>query len=155
MVFAAIGALLWYGLRTKVSPAEMRSEPLTLTLTVMSDFQGGNYELTVDDSGQGRLQIDTYPMRTTRQFQVSYQQLAEFRETLIHERFFELRSEYGEIVPDGGQTTLTVSVGEHRKSIDLHFFGNWRLQDDRAKLSEPSRALRIVDLVSSWCQLPQ
>lgn len=80
--------------------------------------------------------------------------MAEFRRSLVEERFFELRGEYGEIVPDGGIQTLTVTAGRHTNTVKIHFLGNWVLTD-KAKLREPSRAVRLLVLLRGWFKEPE
>jgi hypothetical protein len=131
-------------------PDKIRQAPLTVSMSTIGDFAEGNsWYLSVSSAGQAHLVIDTFPQRTTRLFTVSDQQLSALREALINERFFELADEYGEQVPDGSTCSLTVTVGDVTKSVEIHFLMNW-IHRDKAKLREPSRAVRVGLLVRGW-----
>jgi hypothetical protein len=92
--------------------------------------------------------IDTYP-RTTRQFDVSKERLTVLRTSLLNERFFELSDDYGQRVPNGSTTTVTVTAGDQTKMVKLHFLMNW-VHNDKAKLREPSRAVRVLLIIRDW-----
>ena len=47
--------------------------------------------------------------------------------------------------------TISIAVGDDVKTVHIHFLGNW-MQNDREKLREPARALRVWKLIRSWFQ---
>jgi hypothetical protein len=133
-----------------VTAAQLKDTPLTIAVSTVGRFaEGHSWHLSVNSAGQAELTIDTFPDRTLKRFQVSAEQLAEFRTALADERFFELNGEYGEQVPDGSENSVTVAAGPHTNTVKVHFLMNW-VRNDKAKLREPSRAVRLVVLVRGW-----
>jgi hypothetical protein len=130
--------------------AQLKEAPLTISVSTVGRFSSGSsWHLSVNSAGQAELTIDTFPDRTHKRFQVSQEQLAEFRNALTAERFFELSGEYGQKVPDGSESTLTVTAGRHANTVRVYFLMNW-VAADKAKLREPSRAVRLLVLVRGW-----
>ncbi len=127
-----------------------KEAPLTISVSTGGRFSSGSsWYLSVNSVGQAELTIDTFPDRTSKRFQVSQEQLAEFRNALTAERFFELGGEYGQKVPDGSESAVTVTAGRHANTVRIHFLMNW-IAADKAKLREPSRAVRLLVLVRGW-----
>jgi hypothetical protein len=139
------------------SESELKDVPLTIVASDVGSFGGGIYSwsLSVNSAGQAELTIETRPKRTSKRFDVPKERMDEFRKALIEERFFELEREYGEVVPDGSTQTITVVTGQriwlvdpHSSTVQIHYLWNWR--DDKAKLREPSRAVRLMVMVRGW-----
>lgn len=129
--------------------------PLTIAVSTVGSFaEGHSWHLSVNSAGQAELTVETVPVRTRKRFQVSKEQMAEFRRALTAERFFELGDEYGELVPCGSEDTLTVAAGRHAKTVKVHFLMNW-VYSDRARLREPSRVVRLLVLVRGWFNEPE
>jgi hypothetical protein len=129
---------------------QLKDAPLTISVSTVGRFaKGHSWHLSVNSAGRAELTVETFPEPTRRQFQVTKEQLAEFRKALIDERFFELTGEYGQLVPDGSEDSITVTAGRHSNSVKVHFLMNWVL-NDKAKLREPSRAVRLLILVRGW-----
>lgn len=135
---------------SSVPEAKLRQAPLTIASSTVGRFSKGySWYLSVNSAGQAQLTIDTSPTPVRRTFVVSSEQLAELRKVLLDERFFELKEEYGEVVPDGSIRTVTVTVGDETRSVRLHFLMNWA-QNDRTKLREPCRAVRVGLVIRKW-----
>jgi hypothetical protein len=128
--------------------------PLTVAVSNVGNFaKGGPWYLSVNSAGKAELTIEPgigQPKRIQRQFDVTQDQLAEFRKALDREKFFDLAEEYGQRVPDGSIQTLTVVRGGRAKSIKLQFLMNWVVANDKEKLRDPSRAIRLLVLISGW-----
>jgi hypothetical protein len=138
-----------------VTAAELKDAPLTISVSTVGRFaKGHSWHLSVNSAGQAEVTIDSFPDRTVKRFQVSKEQLAEFRNALAEQRFFELHGEYGQQVPDGSEDSLTVVAGNHTNTVKLHFLMNW-VHTDKAKLREPSRAVRLIVLVRGWFDAPE
>ena len=82
-------------------------------------------------------------------------QLEELRGLLVSEQFFTLNEDYGQLVPDGGTQSLTITVGDRTHTVRIHFLGNCVAAHDISKLQEPARALRVWKLIRSWFSHPQ
>lgn len=133
--------------------------PLTVAVSSVGNFaKGGPWYLSLNSAGKAELTIEPgigQPNRIRRQFDVTPDQLAEFRKALDSEKFFELADEYGERVPDGSIQTLTIVRGGRAKSVKLQFLMNWVIANDKEKLREPSRAIRLLVLTSGWINDPE
>lgn len=125
---------------------------LTLSLKVETFAPQGAWQLDVEQDGTAQLAIDSFSKPVNRKFTVSAKQLADLRELLIDQKFFELKlkSEYGDLVTDGSTRTITVALGGVRKTVTLNF-----LRADPSKVVEPARALRVWALVRGWFNDPQ
>ena len=129
---------------------QLQNDPLTISASSIGRFANGHsWYLSVNSAGRAEITINTYPERTRREFQVPNEQLDTLRAVLLQERFFDLGDEYGERVPDGSTDTLTITAGDVTKTVRIRFLMNW-VQSDRARLREPSRAVRIMVLIRGW-----
>lgn len=138
----------------KVEALPKTEAPLTLRASTVGRFgQGHSWHLNVDSASQAELRIETYPVIVKR-FQITAGQMAEFRKALADERFFELGPEYGDLVVDGSVRSLDVTVGPSTHSVKVHFLMNW-VHADRAKLREPSRAVRLLVMIRGWFSEPE
>lgn len=136
--------------KSAVTSVQLDDAPLTIATSTVGDFAKGNYwHLSVNSAGQAELTIETFPKRTSKRFDVSTEQIAEFRKALVEECFFELESEYGEHVPDGSTQSITVAAGPSSNTVKIHFLMNW-VHGDKAKLREPSRAVRLLVMLRGW-----
>jgi len=154
-VFAAVGCETP---KPAVTAAQLEDVPLTISVSTDGVFAKGRpWHLRVDSAGQAELTLGFSPFPVgkgrdpiRKQFQVSKEQMAEFRKALADERFFELAGEYGERVPDGSERVVTVAAGRHANTVRVHFLMNWVAAKDKAKLQEPARAVRLLVLVRGW-----
>ena len=133
-----------------VPAAHLEDAPLTVAVSTVGRFaRGHSWHLSVNSAGQAELTIDTYPERTRKQFQVPKEQWAEFRKAVIDGRFFELGGEYGSQVPGGSEKSITVTTGRHTHTVKLHYLRD-STAEEKTKLREPSRAVRLMVLVRGW-----
>src|SRR6187200_970805 len=90
------------GLAQKITPnrTQLERAPLTIAMSTVGDFgTGHSWYLSVNSARQAELTIETNPNRICRQFEVTKEQMEEFRKVLLDARFFELDGQYGEHVP--------------------------------------------------------
>jgi hypothetical protein len=135
--------------------SDASSGPLTISASEVGRFaKGFSWKLQVDPTGTAILKIDAIPTPKQRQFVVPQRELDEFRTVLARERFFELDDNYGQPVSDSSTTTIRISAGNSTKTVEVLFLMNW-VHDDPAKLREPSRAVRIAQLIRGWFNDPE
>jgi hypothetical protein len=148
-----VGGLL---MAVPVAAAESGDEPLTLAVSCVGRFAKGRpWYLSVNSAGKAELTIDTPGGPVRRQFDVPKERLAALRKALADEAFFDLADEYGQHVPDGGVQTLTVTLGGRTRSVKVRYLMNWVTANEKAKLREPSRAVRLLVLVRGWFDAPE
>jgi hypothetical protein len=136
--------------RSGPSQIEIENDSLVISATQTGRFsRGWSWDLQVDAAGKAILRIDSFPNSKTRQFTVSKQQIDELRKVIARGRFFELADEYGELAVDSSTTTVTVGVGETKKTVVLNYLMNW-VHSDPEKLKEPSRAIRVLHVIRGW-----
>ena len=127
-----------------------QDEPMTVAASCVGRFaKGHSWYLSVNSAGEAELTIAARPQQTHRKFVVPRQKLMEVRRAVEDERFLELTDEHGERVADGSTKMVTVTVGQRSKSVKLLYLMNW-VQNDKAKLREPSRAVRVLMLIRDW-----
>jgi hypothetical protein len=134
------------------SPSEVldSDKPLTISASTIGRFREGcSWYLSVNSAGQAQVTLESVANRRRRNIIISVEQLGSFRKALLEVRFFELAGEYGEVVPDGSIQTLAVTLGDRTKSVRIYYLMNW-VANDRAKLHEPSRAVRLLMMVRDW-----
>ena len=110
--------------RLEESPSQM--ETLTGPMTIAVDCEGSFAEgvpwnLSVNASGHAALTLRTVPSFTVIDFKVPQETLSALRRTLIDEGFFRLKEKYGESVPDGSVSSITIIVGRVSKSVEYRF----------------------------------
>ena len=133
---------------------QVQEDPLTIAVSTVGRFaKGYSWHLSVNSSGKAELTIDTFPERTRREFQIPAERLEALRKLLLQEQFFELKDEYGQIVPDGSTDTITVIAGEEVKTVKLQFLMNWA-NHEKSKVREPARAVRVLLLIREWFDDP-
>jgi hypothetical protein len=126
------------------------SEPIALEASTVGRFaKGYSWKLAVSAEGEATLQIDSYPERVRRSFRVAPERLAELRDAITRERFFDLEPEYGENVPDGSRRTLAITQGGRTHTVCILFLMNW-VRHDPERLRDPARALRVFGIVRGW-----
>jgi hypothetical protein len=129
--------------------------PLSISASEFGNFsRGHSWTLDVNEAGKATLTISTSPKALKREFKISKSQLKELRKTLANERFFELKHYYGELVPDGSETTITIAAGKTKNTVALRFLMNW-VHSDVAKLEEPARAIRVLHVIRGWFDDPE
>ena len=152
MLILSAGSCAREGELPRVS--EQLRGPISLTLDNDGRFADGrSWTLSVANDGTADLEIHSFPSGTKRSFVVTDAQFGELRALLAKERFFELKDEYGELVPDGSTQTLTVTCGTIAKTVTLHFLMNW-VHDDPGRLHEPARAVRVWMHIRQWFDDP-
>lgn len=133
-----------------VTEEQLKDAPLTIAATTFGRFaEGSSWHISVNSARQAELTIQTFPNRARKQFELTQEQMDQFRSALVQQRFFELASDYGQRVPDSSIKTLTVTAGRHSNSVKVQYLTNW-LKTDKAKLSEPSRAVHLLVMIRSW-----
>ena len=126
------------------------SKQLSITLDNEGRFaEGSSWTLTVNSDRSAALEIRTFPDSQTRIFTLTVDQMDALRSTLEAERFFDLADKYGEVVPDGSTRTITVQLGDTKKTVELNFLMNW-VHSEPDKLVEPARAVRIWRHCREW-----
>jgi hypothetical protein len=128
--------------------------PLTISMSEDHGLSRGWY-FSVNSAGDGQLTIPEFQGDIVQPVKVSPDQLKDLRDLLISEQFFALNADYGELVPDGGSQSLTITAGDRSRTVRIHFLGNWLADRNTAKLQEPARALRVWKLIRSWFSHPQ
>jgi hypothetical protein len=147
-----IGAVL----TTSVPLSALDDQPLTLAASNVGDFaKGYSWYLSVNSAGKAELTIDTEHGKLRRQFEIPGDQRSALRRALADESFFELADEYGQRVPSGSTQTLTITAGDRVHSVQVHFLMNWVVHNDKDRLREPARAVRLLVLVRGWFADPE
>jgi hypothetical protein len=139
------------GNNEKIAPnrAQLERAPLTIAVSTEGDFgTGRSWYLSVNSARQAELTIMT-SNRICKKFEVTKEQLEEFRKALLDARFFELDREYGEHVEDGSERAVTVTAGRFTNTVRVNFLMNW-VHNDKAKLRDPSRVVRLLVLLRGW-----
>lgn len=134
---------------------EIRTEPLQIYMKI----DGGFYVLRdpwhffLDTEEGAWLIILRYPHKYRQPLEISDEQIAEFREAVIRERFFELKKEYGSEPGDDGLRGLRLILGGKVHSVDLLSFEDWADYSASEK-EEIRRALRLWHLARAWFDAP-
>jgi hypothetical protein len=121
--------------------------PDKVTLRIHSRGSGWELPLPIVNVPLG---INSGPTVETRRFGVAKGQLDELRQALVREHFFDLDDSYGELFA-GRRTTVLVYAGEFKKAVELCCFG---VKGEPEQLREPSRALRVLQVVLAWFDDP-
>ena len=139
--------------RSQAIPApSLEEDPLTIAASTVGRFRRGrSWYLSVNSAGRAEVTIGERSQRRTREFVVAPDQLARFRKALAEERFFELDPAYGQSVPDGSTTTITITAGKVTRSVSILFLMNW-VRSDPSRLKDAARAVRLRMLLRSWFQ---
>jgi hypothetical protein len=133
-------------------PAQADEDPLTISVSTVGRFaKGHSWHLSVNSAGQAELTVNTVesPEPIRKQFQVPKEQWAAFRKALADGRFFELKGEYGDSVPDGSERSITVTAGRHAHTVKIHYLRT-STAAGRAAVREASGAVRLLALVRGW-----
>jgi hypothetical protein len=155
-MFRAVLLVGWLLMAVPVAAADAEDEPLTLAVSCVGRFaKGSPWYLSMNSAGKAELTIDAPAGQVRRQFDVPKEQMAALRKALADEAFFDLADEYGERVPDGGAQTMTVTLGGRTRSVKVRFLMNWVVANEKEKLREPSRAVRLLVLVRGWFAAPE
>jgi hypothetical protein len=123
-------------------------ETRQITIAMCSDagLSPNDWELSVNSDGQAVLLSEPYAKPpVSHNFQLSDEQQQRIRKLLISERFFELKNDYGDLVPDAPSQTLTIVIGGYSKTVALNYL-RWDPNDpnyNAAHLQEAARALRV------------
>jgi hypothetical protein len=124
--------------------AYLRSQPLTVVLSTQSTGIDGSWCASVDFGGDGRVRFGSGAISQQAQFTATEPQLTQLREALIAEHFFDLPSDVGELVPDGGSSAMTIVVGQQSKTVRLLFLGNMANRPNDYSLPEREQAARAL-----------
>lgn len=125
---------------------ESPNAPLSVSLSAI----GYVYEWNLDVDARGDAQVsEVLQSPKISKFKVLPIQLAELKQTVVTERFFELGDEYGDRVPNGSTINIKITQGKVCKSVSLLYLKNWE-QEGNKKLPEARRAERILSLLMKW-----
>jgi hypothetical protein len=157
LVAAFIAFLLHQvSLRRRAAAIDSAIQNAPLTISVSENAFRGGWDLEVDAAGNATLKINSFPLgekQKTRKFVVPKAQLDELRKALQREHFFALDDSYGnKLVDDGSSTTLEVYAGNFIKAVELYSMG---VEDEPQRLREPSRALRVLQIMLAWFNDPE
>jgi hypothetical protein len=142
-----------------------------LRISVIEGVTGRSLELHLDPPGNATLRTDSpvsgwdlplpivnvtvrlnaVPTRETHRFVVPQAQLDELRKALVREHFFDLDDSYGDNHLVDRRTTILVYAGDFKKAVELHFLA----EDEPERLREPSRALRVLQIMFAWFDEPE
>jgi hypothetical protein len=151
---AVAAVYAWHRAAMRHVEAQVEHGPLSISASEIGSTTTGSWRLRVDPAGKAALKIDAVPSAKTRQFVVSQAQLDELRKALLRERFFQLADSYGQRVADGSTTTLQITAGDVSRTVELRFLMNWA-NDEPEKLREPSRAVRVLQIIRGWFNDPE
>ena len=131
---------------------QIEHDPLTLAV---SNVGREHWHVSVNSAGKGELTVtlDVAAQRRQVELAVAKDEFDALRQLLLSERFFDLADTYGYEVPDHGTTTLTVIAGDELKTVQIHYV-NELIKDDKRTFRELARALRVLELLYSWCDDP-
>lgn len=149
VVLCGVAAALWWSHKENA----VDGAPISVSLGESGSLGFGGLQFVVQPDGRAKL-IEGFPKDIRREFTVSKAQLGELKRIVLKERFFELRDEYGELVPDGSTTTLRIVWGKQAKTVSINYLMNW-VESSPEKLREPTRAMHVLELVSSWYEDPR
>ncbi|WP_395741220.1 hypothetical protein [Prosthecobacter sp.] len=126
------------------------AEPLTVSMKVSGLFaKGYSWQLAIADDGAAKLTVEKPGAPVHESLQIPPARLAELRELLQRERFFDLGASYGVVVPDSSTTTLSVHVGKRTHTVELQY-----LRTDDPHIEEMRRALRVSIFLRGLFQNP-
>jgi hypothetical protein len=142
------------GFPARAAPPEQNRRscrtPISVIASTTGDFaKGHSWHLSVNSAGRAHLTIDTYPNPQSREFNVGSKQFDQLVAVLERERFFALKTDYGESVPDGSTDTITIVKGDVAHTVSIRFLMNW-VHSAPSKLKEPARAVRVFEVVRGW-----
>jgi hypothetical protein len=125
--------------------ALLQEEPLTFVLGFAAPHGTAPfYCWSLNSAGQGELTIRTGRKATRQKLEVSADQIASLKKTLVEGRLLELKEDYGPRVMHGAWYTLTVVVGQHRvKVVRFHDMDLVVSRFDKARWAESASAFRI------------
>ena len=127
-------------------PGVIAVVPLTLAVSSDGGLRPENlWWLSVNSAGEAQLWRS---FEEGVKFEIPPEEWDAFRKALERERFFDLRSEYGESVPDGGSVTMTVTAGRVNHTVTLLYTNNL----SQAEQKEAARAGRLVKMLLGWVE---
>ncbi len=131
--------------------AKAETIPLSIKCSIEGLFsKGSSWNLDVEPDGAAKLFVQSYPKPKQRHFNVTAAQLAELARAVDAEHYFELKSRYGDIVPDSSSRTLTIRRGDLSKTVTLHY-----LRAEDPDLPQIKRSLRVWNLIRKWFSDPE
>ncbi len=155
VVLIIFGLWPWHRASAEAKADEPRPRPLTIAASSEGLFPKGNsWSLSVNSAGEAELVVDTWPQLLRRKFNVTQEQLRRLSDTLDKVGFFELKDEYGQLVPDASTDTLTIVRGGKAKTIRIMYLSNW-LWYDKELLREPAKVVRVFNIVRNWFEEPE
>ena len=133
------------------SPYTIRYYPITIAACVDGRFgDKSSWFLSVNSSGKAEVTIKSSTGDVRREFSVTDLSLRLFRELLIRERFFDLEREYGDSVPDGSTTIVSVVVGDLSQTVRVRYYMDLIENPESDELQEIVRVLRVVEKLRHW-----
>lgn len=141
---------------SSVTYADTNASPIAVTVAIDGRFPPEVYPWRFDMNPEGKavLAVKKWRDPIRRELVIPPAEIATLRTALEREKFFTLKNEYGQLVPDGGCTTLSVSQGEKTNTVHIRFLGNW-VRSNPEKLQEPARALRVLNIIRAWFDEPE
>lgn len=134
---------------------ESRRRPITVAASTEGRFaKGFSWYLSVNSAGDAELFVNAWPQSVRQKLVITKEQFTSLSDALDRERFFDLKDEYGQHVPDGSADTLTIVRGGQTKTVRIHFLMNW-VHDNPKLLLEPARAVRVFNLIRNWFSVPE
>lgn len=131
--------------------------PLTLASSLVGNMfvEGHSWYLSVNSDGQACLTIEKLPELPTCTYKINRNQLLTLRRTLIDNRFFDLRQQYGDYVVEGSEMALAITVGSLTHSVTLNHLPSRIASGTKSELGEIIRAIEIFQVVESWVSDPR
>jgi hypothetical protein len=133
----------------KLNDILLRDEPLTIVFRQLRESTGPDmprrWYWSINSAGQGSLTINFMNLKPTqRKVDLSGEQMAAIRKTLLAERFVSFKESYGPLYLHGGWSTLTVIAGEHiNKTVRFNSTWSWASQKEHAALVENAPVVRV------------
>ena len=126
----------------------IRTYPMTIAASNNGMFwKGDPWFLSVNSAGRAALTIQTAPASVSREFQVTEDQMTKLREQLIQQDFFDLSSQYGGVVLDGTTEHISITIGDHTKSVQIDHLIT---EAGEVPSAEAMRAVEVFYLVRDW-----
>lgn len=142
LVVVVVLTIRLFGIANSYSGAPVGStEIIAITCEQKGLFSRGYaWALKVDNEGRAILTVRKAPRESVRRFSLR-ERLPLIEKQLATQRFFDLPSEIGRLVSDGGTRVLTVKTRNREKTITIRYVDG-PLMDEKA-----ARAMRVWEVV--------
>jgi hypothetical protein len=130
--------------------------PMTISASNVGRFSHRySWYLSVNSAGHAKLTIATMPQKTILEFNVKSKDLLTLRDEIATQKFFDLQNQYGELVPDGSASTITITIGQTTKTVRLDYIKNATQKGNKNALHEIQRAIRVSQIIRGWFDDPR